>query len=77
VKVDGCSECLISIQNTNKQLSDALVVLGKQITRKCVSAPKKKKKGMALSGPVNIASGPLPCAAPQNPSAPRTQSPPH
>ena len=75
-EVDGRSERLVSIRGTDKQLGDALVVLGKQIARKRVSAPKKKKKSTASSGPVNVAPGPLPHAAPQNPSAPRTQPPP-
>ena len=75
-EVDGRSERLVSIWGTNKQLGNALVVLGKRIARKRVSAPKKKKKGMAPSGPVNVAPGPLSHAAPQNPSAPRTQPPP-
>jgi len=48
-------------------------MLGKQIVHKHVSAPKKKKKGTAPSGPVNVASSLPPHAAPQNPSAPRTQ----
>jgi len=75
-EMDGRLERLVSIRGTDKQLSDALVVLGKQIARKRVSAPKKKKKGMAPSGPVNVAPGPPPHVAPQNPSAPRTQPPP-
>jgi len=72
-EVDGPSEYLIFIWGTNKQLSDALVVLGKQIAYKHVSTPKKKKKGMAPSGLVNVAPSPLPHVAPQRPSAPRTQ----
>jgi len=72
-EVDGRSEHLVSIRGTDKQLGDALVVLGKWIVRKRVSAPKKKKKGTAPSGPVDVAPSPLPRAAPQNPSAPRTQ----
>ena len=71
-EVDGPSEYLIFIWGTNKQLSDALVVLGKQIAYKHVSTPKKKKKGMAPSGLVNVAPSPLPHVAPQRPSAPRT-----
>jgi len=42
-KVDSCLEHIVSIWGTNKQLSDALVVLGKWIVRKCVSALRKKK----------------------------------
>ena len=75
-KVDSRSEHLVSIRGTDKQLSDALVVLGKRIACKRVSAPKKKKKGIAPSGPVNVAPGPPPSVAPQNPSAPRTWPPP-
>jgi len=59
-EVDSCSEHLVSIWGTDKQLGDALVVLGKQITCKRVSAPKKKKKSTALSGPVNVALSLLP-----------------
>ena len=66
-------EHLVSIQGTDKQLSDALMVLEKQIACKRVSVPKRKKKGIAPSSPVNVAPGLLPRAAPQNPSAPRTQ----
>jgi len=58
-EVDGHSERLVSIWGTDKQLGDALVVLGKQIAYKCVSAPKKKKKGTAPFGLVNVAPGPL------------------
>ena len=76
-EVDGRSEHLVSIQGTDKQLGNALVVLGKRIVCKCVSAPKKKKKGTALSGLANVAPGLPPRAAPQNPSAPRTQPLPH
>jgi len=74
-EVDGHLERLVSIWGTDKQLNDALVVLGKRIARKRVSAPKKKKKDMASSGLVNVAPSPLPSMAPQNPSAPRTQPP--
>jgi len=76
-EVDGRSERLVSIRGTNKQIGDALVVLGKRIARKRVSAPKKKKRGTAPSGPVTTAPGPLPPAALPEPSAPRTQPPPH
>jgi len=51
-EVDGRSERLVSIWGTDKQISDALVVLGKRIARKRVSAPKKKKYGTAPSVPV-------------------------
>jgi len=72
-EVDSRSERLVSIRGTDKQLGDALVVLGKQIARKRVSAPKKKKKGTTSSGLVNVAPGLPPHVAPQNPSVPRTQ----
>jgi len=39
-----CDECHVSIQGTDKQISDALVVLGKQIVWKYILAPKLKKK---------------------------------
>jgi len=68
---------LVSIWGTDKQIGDALVVLGKQIVCKHVSAPKKKKRGTAPSGPVNTAPGPLPSAAFPEPSAPRIRPPPH
>jgi len=42
-KVDSCLEHIVSIWGTDKQLSDALVVLGKWIVQKRVSAPRKKK----------------------------------
>ena len=71
-EVGGCSEHLVSIRGTDKQLGDALVVLEKRIARKRVSAPKKKKKGTASSGPVNVAPSPSPRLALQNPSAPIT-----
>jgi len=73
-EVDGRSERLVSIRGTNKQIGDALVVLGKQIACKRVSAPKKKKRGTAPSGPVTTAPGPLPPAALPEPSAPRDRS---
>jgi len=63
-EVDDRSEHLVSIWGTDKQLSDALVVLGKRIAHKRVSAPKKKKKGTASSGLVNVTLGPLPAVAP-------------
>jgi len=76
-EVDGCSERLVSIRGTDKQIGDALVVLGKRIARKRMSAPKKKKRGTAPSGPVTTAPGPLPPVAFPEPSAPRTRPPPH
>jgi len=76
-EVDGRSERLVSIRGTDKQIGDALVVLGKRIARKRVSAPKKKKRGTASSGPVTTAPGLLPPAALPEPSAPRTRPPPH
>jgi len=74
--VDGRLERLVSIWGSDKQLGDALVVLGKWIACKRVSAPKKKKKGTAPSGPMNVVPSLPPSTAPQNPSAPRTQPPP-
>ena len=71
-EVGSRSEHLVSIRGTDKQLGDALVVLGKRIACKRVSVPKKKKKGTASSGPVNVAPSPSPCLALQNPSAPIT-----
>jgi len=67
-EVDGRSERLVSIRGTDKQIGDALMVLGKRIAR---------KRGMAPSGPVTTAPGPLPPAALPEPSAPRTLPPPH
>ena len=58
-EVDGCSEHLISIWGTDKQLGNALVMLGKWIVHKRVSAPKKKKKGTAHR-PVRLLKTPLP-----------------
>jgi len=49
-EIDGHWECLVSIRGTNKQLSDALIVLGKRIAQKCVIVPKKKKEGSASTG---------------------------
>jgi len=74
-KVGSCSERLVSIRGTDKQLGDALMVLEKRIACKHVSAPKKKKKSTASSGLVNVAPGPSPRVALQNPSAPITQPP--
>ena len=76
-EVDNRSERLVSIRGTDKQIGDALVVLGKRIARKSVSVPKKKKRSTAPSGPVTTALGPLPPAALPEPSAPRTWPPPH
>jgi len=42
-EIDGHWERLVTIRGTDKQLGDALVVLGKRIARKHVSVPKKKK----------------------------------
>ena len=63
-------EHLVSIQGTDKQLGDALVVLGKQIAQKCVTVSKKKKDGLASSGLGNAGPGPSPQAALPKPSAP-------
>ena len=73
-EINGYWEYLVSVQGTNKQLSDALVVLGKQIAQKHVSVPKKKKNGLASSGPVNAGPGPLCQVALPQPSAPPPQS---
>jgi len=59
-EIDGRSERLVSIRGTDKQLGDALVVLGKQIARKRVSALRKKKRGAPASGPVTAGPSPLP-----------------
>jgi len=45
-EIDSRLERLVSIWGTDKQIGDALVVLGKQIACKRVSAPKKKKCGV-------------------------------
>ncbi len=39
----------ISIHGTDEQISDALVVLGKRLTRKCIRSPMTKKTGPASS----------------------------
>jgi len=41
----------VSIQGTDVQISDALVVLGKRLTRKCVRNPKKKSKSSSTAAP--------------------------
>ena len=73
-EINGHWEHLVSIQGTNKQLGDALVVLGKQIARKCVTVPKKKKDGLASFGLGNAGPGPSPQAALPKPSAPSLPS---
>ena len=65
---------MVSIRGTDKQLGDALVVLGKQIAWKHVSIPKKKKDGSASSSPANAGPGPLHQVALPKPSAPLSQS---
>ena len=67
-KVDSCLEHIVSIWGTDKQLSDALVVLGKWIVQKRVSAPRKKKQDTVTSGLVTAAPGLLPRTAPLQPS---------
>ena len=52
-EIDGHWERLVSVWGTDKQLGDALVMLGKRIAQKCVTVPKKKKDGSASSGPGN------------------------
>jgi len=76
-EIDGHWECLVAIRGTDKQLGDALVVLGKQIAQKRVSIPKKKKDGSASSGPGNAGPGPSQQAALPKPSAPQPQSSAH
>ena len=69
-EIDGHWERLVSIRGTDKQLGDALVVLGKRIARKRVTVPKKKKGGSAPSAPGNAGPGPSPQAALLKPFAP-------
>jgi len=69
-EIDGHWECLVSIWGTDKQLGDALVVLGKWIAWKRVTVPKKKKDGSASSAPGNAGLSPSPQAALPKPSAP-------
>jgi len=52
-EIDGHWERLVSVWGTDKQLGDALVMLGKRIAQKRVTVPKKKKDGLASSGPGN------------------------
>ena len=65
---------MVAIRGTNKQLSDALVVLGKRIAWKRISIPKKKKDGLASSRPGNAGPGPSHSAALPKPSAPLLSS---
>jgi len=74
-EIDGRLERLVSICGTDKQLGDVLVVLGKQIARKRVSAPRKKKKSASSSGLVIAGPGPLPPAA-THPTPLATSQPP-
>jgi len=69
-EIDSHWECLVSVRGTDKQLSDALVVLGKRIARKRMTVPKKKKDGLASSGLGNAGPGPSYSAALPKPSAP-------
>jgi len=69
-EIDGHWERLVSIWGTDKQLGDALVVLGKRIAQKRVTVPKKKKGGSAPSAPGNAGPGPSPQAALPKPSTP-------
>jgi len=69
-EIDGHWERLVSVRGTNKQLGDALVVLGKQIVWKCVTVPKKKKDGSASFGPGNAGPSPSHSTALPKPSAP-------
>ena len=76
-EIDGHWERLVSVRGTNKQLGDALVVLGKRIARKRVTAPKKKKEGSAFTGSGNAGPGPSRHAALPKPSAPLPPSSAH
>jgi len=83
-EIDGHWERLVAIWGTDKQLGDALVVLGKQIARKCMTVPKKKKDGSASSSPGNAGPGlsqqaalPKPSAPSPQPSAYQTMTPTH
>jgi len=69
-EIDGHWEHLVSIRDTDKQLGDALVVLGKRIARKRMTVPKKKKDSSAFSGLANAGPGPSPRAAFSKPFAP-------
>ena len=73
-EIDGHWERLVAIQGTDKQLGDALVVLGKQIAQKHISVPKKKKDSSASSGPDNASPGPSQRTTLSKPSAPPPQS---
>jgi len=70
-EIDGHWECLVSMWGTDKQLGDALVVLGKWIARKRVTVPKKKKEGSASSTPGNAGPSPSPQVTLPKPSAPQ------
>ena len=69
-EIDGHWERLVSIRDTDKQLGDALVVLGKWIAWKRVTVPKKKKGGSIPSAPGNAGPSPSPQATLPKPSAP-------
>jgi len=69
-EIDGHWERLVSIRGTDKQLGDALVVLGKRIAWKRMTVPKKKKGGSAPSAPGNAGPGPSPQTALPKPFAP-------
>jgi len=68
-EIDGHWERLVSMQGTDKQLGNALVVLGKRIAQKRMSVPKKKKDGLAFSGSGNAGPGPSSQVALPKPSA--------
>ena len=76
-EIDSHWECLVSVRGTNKQLGNALIVLGKWIVWKRVTVPKKKKDGSASSGPGNAGPGPSQSAALPKPSAPLPPSSAH
>jgi len=69
-EINGHWECLVSVWGTNKQLGDALIVLGKRIAWKRVTVPKKKKDSSASSGLGNAGPGPLHSVALPKLSAP-------
>ena len=69
-EIDGHWECLVSIRGTDKQLGDALVVLGKRIARKRMTVLKKKKGGSAPFVLGNAGPSPSPQVTLPKPSAP-------
>jgi len=76
-EINGHWERLVSIRGTDKQLGNALVVLGKRIVWKRVTVPKKKKEGLASTGLGNAGPGPSLHAALPQPSVPLPPSSAH